>query len=54
MPVLCSIKMHEERNAKQKDDEAVPSGAIPAYLMDREGETNAKVTNLCFCFGCPD
>jgi len=38
-----TIKMHEERNSKQKDDEAVPSGAIPAYLMDREGEARAKV-----------
>ena len=35
--------MHEERASRQKDDEAVPKGAIPAYLMDREGESRSKV-----------
>ena len=38
-----SIKMHEERASRQKDDETVPKGAIPAYLMDREGESRSKV-----------
>jgi hypothetical protein len=38
-----SIKMHEERASRQKDDETVPKGAIPAYLLDREGESRSKV-----------
>jgi len=35
--------MHEEKNSKKADDEVVPEGAIPAYLMDRKGESRAKV-----------
>lgn len=31
-----TIKMHEEKLNKQKDDTPVPDGAIPAYLMDRQ------------------
>jgi len=38
-----TIRMHEERTNKHKDDEAVPEGAVPAYLMDREGQSRAKV-----------
>lgn len=38
-----TIKMHEERNTKQKSDDNVPEGAVPAYLLDREGQTRAKV-----------
>lgn len=38
-----TIKMHDERNNKHKDVEAGPDGAVPAYLMDREGESKAKV-----------
>lgn len=38
-----TLKLHEEKQSKQKDAEAVPEGAIPAYLMDREGEVRAKV-----------
>lgn len=38
-----TIKMHEERKTKQKTDENVPEGAVPAYLLDREGQTRAKV-----------
>jgi len=37
--------MHEEKNSKKKDPEKVAEGAIPAYLMDREGESRAKVLN---------
>lgn len=38
-----TIKMHEEKGAKQKDADAVPKGAVPAYLLDREGQQSAKV-----------
>ena len=36
------IKAHEERNVKTKDVDALPEGALPAYLLDREGTNNAK------------
>lgn len=35
--------MHEKRNAKKKNDEKTPKGAVPAYLLDREGQSRAKV-----------
>ena len=35
--------MHEERNNKHENADAVPAGAIPAYLMDRQGVSRAKV-----------
>ena len=38
-----TIKMHEERKTKKKNNEEVPEGAVPAYLLDREGQTRAKV-----------
>eukprot|EP01134_Creolimax_fragrantissima_P000157 CFRG0157T1 len=38
-----TLKMHDERTNKHKDDEAVPDGAVPAYLLDREGQSRAKV-----------
>jgi len=37
------INMHEERNNKHENEDAVPGGAIPAYLMDRQGVSRAKV-----------
>lgn len=38
-----TIKMHEERKTKQRTNDNVPEGAVPAYLLDREGQTRAKV-----------
>jgi len=38
-----TLKMHEEKKTKQKSDDNVPEGAVPAYLLDREGQTRAKV-----------
>ena len=38
-----TLKMHEERKTKQKTNDTVPEGAVPAYLLDREGQTRAKV-----------
>lgn len=35
--------MHEERQTKTRDSENVPEGAVPAYLLDREGQSRAKV-----------
>ena len=35
--------MHKERKTKQKRDDTVPDGAVPAYLLDREGQSRAKV-----------
>lgn len=34
--------MHEEKKSKKKKETPVPDGAIPAYLMDREGQVRAK------------
>jgi ribosome biogenesis protein NSA2 len=33
-----TLKAFDERNTKQKDDGAVKEGALPAYLLDREGQ----------------
>jgi len=38
-----TLKMHEQRNTKTKDEDNVPEGAIPAYIMDREVQKRAKV-----------
>lgn len=35
--------MHEKRNTKEKNEEKTPKGAVPAYLLDREGQSRAKV-----------
>jgi len=35
--------MHEQRQTKTKDNKDVPEGAVPAYLLDREGQSRAKV-----------
>jgi len=38
-----TIKMHEEKQGKQKDKDTVPKGAVPSYLLDREGVSRTKV-----------
>merc|ERR1712195_4872 len=38
-----TIAMHNERTNKHKKEDVVPEGAVPAYLMDREGVSRAKV-----------
>jgi len=38
-----TLKMHEEKKTKQKTTENAPEGAVPAYLLDREGQNRAKV-----------
>lgn len=41
--MLFRLKMHEERQTKTRDSQDVPEGAVPAYLLDREGQSRAKV-----------
>jgi ribosome biogenesis protein NSA2 len=36
-----TIKSHEEKETKQREE--VPEGALPAYLLDREKQSRAKV-----------
>lgn len=37
------IKMHEERSNKHATKDATPEGALPAYLLDREGVSRSKI-----------
>lgn len=38
-----TLAMHDERKNKHANDDAVPGGAVPSYLLDREGVSHAKV-----------
>lgn len=38
-----TINMHEERDNTHKQADAVKEGAVPTYLLDREGQNRAKV-----------
>jgi len=38
-----TIAMHDERKNKHAKEEEVQKGALPAYLLDREGTNRAKV-----------
>jgi len=38
-----TIALHQQRDNKHKDDDVIPTGAVPAYLLDREGVSRAKV-----------
>ena len=39
-----TLKAHDERNVKQKDSSSAPEGALPTYLLDREGQNDANST----------
>jgi hypothetical protein len=43
--------MHEEKKAKNKKEDAMPEGAVPPYLLDREGVSRAKVSLKTGSFG---
>lgn len=38
-----TIKAHEQKRTKQKDEGKAPEGALPAYLLDRENTSQAKL-----------
>lgn len=38
-----TIAKHEEKEVEKGDGDNVPKGALPAYLLDREGVSRAKV-----------
>jgi ribosome biogenesis protein NSA2 len=38
-----TINQHQESLRKKKDDAAVPDGAVPSYLLEREGQSRSKV-----------
>lgn len=38
-----TISQHSERNNKHENDQKVAEGAVPAYLLDRQGVSRAKV-----------
>ncbi|KAJ1461265.1 ribosomal protein S8e/ribosomal biogenesis NSA2 [Pelagophyceae sp. CCMP2097] len=38
-----TISMHEERDARAKNDDGAGNAAVPAYLLDREGVSRAKI-----------
>lgn len=46
-----TLKAHDERNVKQKDDGAVKEGALPTYLLDREGQ-KVGITKVRLIPGC--
>merc|ERR1719464_244072 len=37
------IKMHEEKTSEHKSNEPVKDGAVPVYLMEREGVSRSKI-----------
>merc|ERR1712183_226910 len=38
-----TLRIHDQKNTKQKDDDKTPEGTIPTYLVEREGHNRAKV-----------
>ncbi|KAG6772403.1 hypothetical protein POTOM_023810 [Populus tomentosa] len=43
MSTLSRLAMHEESTSRRKVDDDVQDGAVPAYLLDRENTTRAKI-----------
>lgn len=41
------IRMHEERQTKNKREDVVPKGAVPAYLLDRWVHCFGVDINIC-------
>lgn len=39
--------MHQERDNKHADGDVVKDGAVPAYLLDRQNVSRAKVRHWC-------
>lgn len=44
--------MHQEGETKHTTDDATPAGAVPAYLLDREGVSRAKVLHSFYFVPC--
>jgi len=38
-----TIRMHEQKNSKNDEGDAVKDGAVPAYLLDRKEVSRAKI-----------
>ncbi|KAL4133210.1 Ribosome biogenesis protein [Phytophthora ramorum] len=38
-----TLALHNERTNKHANDDEIPDGAVPSYLLDREGVSRAKV-----------
>jgi len=38
-----TLKMHEEKDSKANEGEVVKEGAVPAYLLDRQNVSRAKI-----------
>lgn len=50
--LIYSLIMHEESSNRRKVDDKVNEGAVPAYLLDREDTTRAKVCSLFSRHSC--
>lgn len=54
-----SIKMHEEGKTKNDEGDVAKEGAVPAYLLDRQNVSRAKVKIILFVvlvqavYSCP-
>lgn len=38
-----TLRAHEQKQSKKKNEEKVAEGSVPNYLLDRENQTRAKV-----------
>merc|ERR1719320_2279891 len=37
-----TLRIHDQKNTKQKDNDKTPEGTVPTYLVEREGHNRAK------------